>query len=162
VQSAGLGRGSTFIVKLPVAAEPSVHRSDEAEETVLNGAEKFRILLVDDNADFAASLSILLQTLGHDVRVANDAREALDVARGFTPHFAFLDIGLPEINGYQLAGQLRAQPEMERTTFVAVSGWGQLKDRIRSQEAGFAMHLVKPIELEQIRSALNGLKSPRA
>ena len=162
VQSAGLGCGTTFIVKLPVAAAASARRSDEAEEAALNGAEKFRILLVDDNADFVASLSILLENLGHDVRVANDAREALDVARGFTPHFAFLDIGLPEINGYQLAGQLRAQPEMERTTFVAVSGWGQLKDRIRSQEAGFAMHLTKPIELEQIRSALNGLKSRQA
>jgi two-component system, sensor histidine kinase len=161
VRSAGLGHGSTFIVKLPATTQQVAHQTDGADATARNGAEKFRILLVDDNADFATSLSILLETLGHDVRVANDAREALVAARGFTPHFAILDIGLPEINGYQLAGQLRAQPDMERTTFVAVSGWGQTKDRIRSQEAGFAMHLVKPIELEQIRIALNGLKSAR-
>jgi CheY-like chemotaxis protein len=100
-------------------------------------------------------MSILLQTLGHEVRVANDAREAMSIARDFGPHFAFLDIGLPEINGYQLAGQLRTQPETQATTLVAVSGWGQAKDRMRSQEAGFVTHLVKPVELDQIRTVLN-------
>jgi CheY-like chemotaxis protein len=122
---------------------------------------KLRILLVDDNADFVASLSILLESLGHEVRVANEARSGLALAREFAPHFAFLDIGLPEINGYQLAGQLKSQPATELTTLVAVSGWGQLKDRLRSQEAGFALHLVKPIELEQIRTVLSGLTSRR-
>ena len=78
------------------------------------------------------------------------------------PDFAFLDIGLPEINGYQLAAQLRTSPLTERTTLVAVSGWGQLKDRVRSAEAGFTLHLVKPIELEQIRTVLNGLMPHRA
>jgi two-component system, sensor histidine kinase len=157
VASAGLGHGSTFIVRMPVTTQPAAHRLGDTEDPALNGAEQLRILLVDDNADFANSLSILLQTLGHDVRVANDAREALTIARAFTPHLAFLDIGLPEVNGYQLAGQLRTHPETQRTTLVAVSGWGQLKDRLRSQEAGFALHLVKPIELEQIRTVLNGL-----
>jgi DNA-binding response OmpR family regulator len=104
---------------------------------------------------------MLLQSLGHDVRVAHDARAGLAVAHEFAPHFAFLDIGLPEINGYQLATQLRSSPDTQRTTLVAVSGWGQLKDRVRSQEAGFALHLVKPIELEQIRTVLHGLTSHR-
>jgi len=155
VRSAGLGRGSSFIVRLPVAAQAVADERDDYEGSMLNGAEKLRILLVDDNADFVTSMSILLQTLGHEVRVANHAREAITIARDFGPHFAFLDIGLPEINGYQLAGQLRTQPETQATTLVAVSGWGQTKDRLRSQEAGFVTHLVKPVELAQIRSVLN-------
>jgi CheY-like chemotaxis protein len=157
VSSPGLGKGSTFSVRLPIAARAGEHRSKGNGATAPEGVKPFRILIVDDNADFATSLSILLQSLGHEVRVAHDARAGLDVAREFTPHFAFLDIGLPEINGYQLAGQLRASPATQGTTLVAVSGWGQLKDRVRSQEAGFALHLVKPIELEQIRTVLNGL-----
>ena len=161
VHSAGLGQGSTFIVRLPIAARAAAHASEGNEAAELDSLAQLRILLVDDNADFATSLSILLQSLGHEVRVANDARAGLAVAREFAPHFAFLDIGLPEINGYQLAGQLRAHPVTERTTLVAVSGWGQLKDRVRSQEAGFALHLVKPIELEQIRTVLSGLTSRR-
>jgi signal transduction histidine kinase len=155
VRSAGLGRGSTFIVRLPLAAPAIAHEQEEHQDAALNGADKLRILLVDDNADFASSMSILLETLGHEVRVANDAREAMTIARDFGPHFAFLDIGLPEINGYQLAGQLRTQPETRATTLVAVSGWGQTKDRVRSEEAGFVTHLVKPVELDQIRTVLN-------
>jgi CheY-like chemotaxis protein len=161
VLSAGLGKGTTFVVRLPLAARATAHHvNGEAPEALVKD-EKLKILLVDDNADFATSLSILLQDLGHDVRVANDARGGLAVAREFAPDFAFLDIGLPEINGYQLAAQIRALPTDARPTLVAVSGWGQLKDRVRSQEAGFALHLVKPIELEQIRTVLNGLTPGR-
>jgi signal transduction histidine kinase len=157
VRSPGLGKGSTFIVRLPIAARASDHRSAGNGAAQPEGLSPLRILLVDDNADFATSLSMLLQSLGHEVRVAHDARTGLAAAREFAPHFAFLDIGLPEVNGYQLAAQLRNSPATEHTTLVAVSGWGQVKDRVRSQEAGFAMHLVKPIELEQIRTVLNGL-----
>jgi signal transduction histidine kinase len=157
VRSPGLGKGSTFTVRLPLAARTAEHRSTSNGATPPEGAQPFRILIVDDNADFATSLSMLLQSLGHDVRVAHDARAGFAAAREFAPHFAFLDIGLPEINGYQLAAQLRASPATEGTTLVAVSGWGQLKDRVRSQEAGFTLHLVKPIELEQIRTVLSGL-----
>ena len=161
VSSAGLGKGSTFAVQLPISVSTGAMNGDAASAAQLARAAKLRILLVDDNADFAASLSILLESLGHEVRVANEARSGLALAREFAPHFAFLDIGLPEINGYQLAGQLKSQPATERTTLVALSGWGQLKDRLRSQEAGFALHLVKPIELEQIRTVLSGLTSRR-
>jgi signal transduction histidine kinase/CheY-like chemotaxis protein len=162
VRSAGLGRGTTFSVRLPLASRPAAQRIDGEEPTALGQDAKLRILLVDDNVDFAASLSILLQSLGHEVRVANDAREGLAAAREFGPHFAFLDIGLPEINGYQLAAQIRSLPGANGIKLVAVSGWGQLKDLVRSQEAGFALHLVKPIELDQIRTVLNGLSPDRA
>jgi CheY-like chemotaxis protein/two-component sensor histidine kinase len=157
VRSPGLGKGSTFAVRLPLTARTVERRSTGNGATPPEGAEPFRILIVDDNADFANSLSMLLGSLGHDVRVAHDARAGFAAAREFAPHFAFLDIGLPEINGYQLASQLRSSPATEGTTLVAVSGWGQLKDRVRSQEAGFTLHLVKPIELEQIRTVLSGL-----
>src|SRR5262249_678120 len=134
VRSSGLGHGSTFIVRLPVVTRSVAESANGAELAGLERGDPLRILLVDDNAEFATSLSILLQSLGHDVRVANDARAGLAAAREFTPHFAFLDIGLPEINGYQLAAQIRALPAAERIRLVAVSGWGQLKDRVRSQE----------------------------
>jgi signal transduction histidine kinase/ActR/RegA family two-component response regulator len=162
VRSAGLGQGTTFIVRLPIAARPAAQHINGEEPVALAHDAKLKILLVDDNTDFAASLSILLQSLGHEVRVANDARAGLAVAREFAPNFAFLDIGLPEINGYQLAAQIRALPGASGIKLVAVSGWGQLKDLLRSQEAGFALHLVKPIELDQIRTVLNGLSSGRA
>jgi CheY-like chemotaxis protein len=161
VRSAGLGKGTTFVVRLPVAARPSAQHLNGEEPVALAHDGKLKILLVDDNTDFAASLSILLQSLGHEVRVANDARAGLAVAREFAPNFAFLDIGLPEINGYQLAAQIRALPGANDIKLVAVSGWGQVKDLVRSQEAGFALHLVKPVELDQIRTVLSGLSSGR-
>ena len=114
-----------------------------------------RILLVDDNVDFVDSLKILLEALGHEVEVAYDAEEALAVARRSAPDVAFLDIGLPVINGYELARRLRSLSS--KTVLIAMSGWGADQDRRRAREVGFALHLVKPVELETIRSALGAL-----
>jgi CheY-like chemotaxis protein len=111
-------------------------------------------MLVDDNVDFATSLALLLQNLGHEVRIAHNAAEALAVARELEPEFAFLDLGLPQVSGYELARSLRAQPESAATVLIALSGWGQPGDRQRSQEAGFALHLVKPVELQNIKAVL--------
>jgi CheY-like chemotaxis protein len=118
-------------------------------------------MLVDDNVDFATSLALLLQTLGHEVRVAHDASEALAIAVKFAPEFAFLDLGLPRVSGYELARQLRANPATERIVLIALSGWGQQQDRDRSREAGFALHLVKPIELQGVEAALRTLAEGR-
>ena len=118
---------------------------------------RHRILLVDDNVDFATSLALLLQNLGHEVRIAHDAPEALAAARELKPEFAFLDLGLPQISGYDLARALRAQPETAATVLIALVGWGQARDRQRSQEAGFALHLVKPVELQSIQAVLASL-----
>lgn len=155
--SAGTGRGSTFTVMLPLmsasADEPAgapyrPHGRDRAQH---------RVLLVDDNVDFAESLALLLQGLDHDVRVAHDAGDALAIARGFRPQYAFLDIGLPGVNGYELARQLRAQAETASTVLVAISGWGQDQDRRAAAEAGFAMHLVKPVGIDEVAAALGAL-----
>jgi signal transduction histidine kinase len=159
--SEGLGKGSTFIVRLPVMADTDLRGDVTSAEGVSRSAGPFRILLVDDNADFATSLSVLLQSQGHEVRVAHDAGQGLALAREFAPDFAFLDIGLPEVNGYRLATQLRETPATSHTVLVAVSGWGQDRDRERSREAGFALHLVKPVDLEQMQSVLDGLRPGR-
>jgi len=158
--SPGLGRGSVFTVTLPVMAALASDRGDAPAVPASEQAPS-RIMLVDDNVDFATSLALLLQTLGHEVRVAHDASEALAVAVKFAPEFAFLDLGLPRVSGYELARQLRANPATERIVLIALSGWGQQQDRDRSREAGFALHLVKPIELQGVEAALRTLAEGR-
>ncbi len=160
--SPGPGRGSTFEVRLPARAS-SKHAAEPpapAERAEADAAARpHRILLVDDNIDFATSLAILLESLGHDVRVAHEARGAVEAAAALEPDVAFLDIGLPDVSGYELAVRLRGMPACANTTMIALSGWGQIEDRRRSFEAGFAHHLVKPVDLKTIENVLAGLGS---
>ena len=159
--SPGPGQGSTFTVTLPLVAAPeNVRRAaPEQADGAADEPSRHRILLVDDNADFVDSLALLLQGLGHDVRVAYDGSSAVGSAREFQPDVAFLDLGLPEMSGYELADALRRLPETADTVLVALSGWGQEKDRQRTREYGFAAHLVKPVDVEKVRSALESLVS---
>jgi signal transduction histidine kinase/ActR/RegA family two-component response regulator len=150
--SDGAGKGSVFTVTLPATAALAASRDVAAAHAPPTAVR--RILLVDDNVDFATSMSLLLQGLGHHVRVAHDGSAALAISRELKPELSFLDLGLPDISGYELARALRAQPETSHTVLVAVSGWGQPRDRERSREAGFALHLVKPVELTSIESAI--------
>ncbi len=160
--SPGPGQGSTFTVRLPVKAALTAGQEKaggtSAQPQAAGGCA--RILLVDDNVDFATSLAFLLQEMGHEVCVAHDANEALERAGEFQPDFAFLDIGLPVIDGYDLARRLRALLRSD-VPLVAISGWGQEEDRRRARDAGFAWYLVKPVGLESIRSALNSLAARR-
>jgi signal transduction histidine kinase/ActR/RegA family two-component response regulator len=160
-ESPGKGLGSVFTVTLPATKVAAVEFSPSPPpgESAATAASR-RILLVDDNVDFAASMSLLLQNLGHRVRVAHDATEALSVARELRPQVGFLDLGLPDISGYELATRLRKQPETAGTVLVAVSGWGQPRDRERSRAAGFALHLVKPVELKSVEAAIAALVPP--
>jgi signal transduction histidine kinase/ActR/RegA family two-component response regulator len=151
-ESDGEGQGSVFTVALPAAIGSSSEDVLPAPRT-FNGSAH-RILLVDDNVDFATSLSVLLRGLGHEVAIAHDAAQALVAARALRPELGFLDLGLPDISGYELAGALRAQPESAETVLIAISGWGQPRDRERSREAGFVLHLVKPVELKNIQAAI--------
>ena len=157
--SAGLGHGSTFVLRLPCVV-PAV-----AEETgagsrpnLLGETPVLRVLLADDNIDFVESLSLILQVSGHEVRVAHDGAAALEVAAAFLPDFAFLDIGLPRINGYDLARQLRQAPATRQCVLIAVTGWGQEDDKRRAREAGFDHHMVKPVEPDQILEVLSTFK----
>jgi signal transduction histidine kinase len=155
--SPGVGSGSTFTVTLPVMAALTAQRNVFGVKMPTTRVSH-RILLVDDNVDFATSLAILMKGMGHKVRVAHDAYEALIAAADFRPEFAFLDLGLPVVTGYELARRLKARPETAETVLIAVSGWGQEKDRQLAEEAGFALHLVKPVASERIQSAIDSLR----
>ena len=153
--SKGLGHGSQFIVRLPAVAQPEADTAARREDGAGGPATaKYRILLADDNEDFANSLAMLLRAMGHEVRVAYDGLAAAEAARPFKPQFAFLDIGLPKLNGYDLARRLRELPGTRQTVLIAVTGWGQEEDRRRAREAGFAHHLVKPVDLPVLQEIL--------
>lgn len=146
--SEGLGKGSTFKVRLELAPQmkPSAGNTHEIiQHTICE-----RIMLVDDNVDSVETMADLLMSLGHDVRIAHNGFDALDIAREFSPGIAFLDIGMPGMSGYDLARHLKERPELAGITLVAVTGWGQEKDRQLSREAGFDHHLVKPVKLAQL------------
>lgn len=146
-RSGGPGHGSEFIVHLPLAPErrPS-SRGQDVQTAPTSALPPRRVLVVDDNEDAAQSLAMLLRILGQDVRTARDGRQALREAREFRPQVAFLDIGLPEMTGYDLARRLRGEAGGERMLLVALTGWGQEEDRCRSREAGFDEHITKPAE----------------
>jgi PAS domain S-box-containing protein len=161
--SAGPGQGSEFVVRLPLLAEASQSRATaETGQPSAPGADKLRVLVVDDNRDSAATLAGLLRLLGCDVRIAYDGVRALPLAAEFIPALILLDIGLPGLNGYQVARRLRADQCLGEFTLVALTGYGGPADRQQSQEAGFNAHLVKPIDLELLKQLLVNLDSLQA
>jgi len=153
--SDGLGAGARFVVSLPldlVANEPVIAASPPEHDT----ATPRRVLVVDDNADAAATLGTILQLLGHAAHCLNDPHEAVECVAAFAPEIVFLDIGMPGLNGYDVARQLRAHPAGRSLTLVALTGWGQAEDRKRTAEAGFDHHVVKPADLATIQRICNG------
>jgi CheY-like chemotaxis protein len=116
-----------------------------------------RILVVDDNTDGAESLAMLLQLAGHEATTVNSGPAALDAVRTFTPDVIFLDIGLPEMDGYEVARRLRRDPQFTDLVLVALTGWGSEEDKRRSSEAGFNFHLTKPVEAGIVEELLAGL-----
>ncbi len=158
-RSEGLGQGSEFIIELPA----SNRSSKPSQPSILQPSEEprrpCRILVVDDNQDAAELLAEALTRLGHDVRHAFDGPSALTILPGFTPDIAVLDLGLPVMNGYELATQIRSTLDPCPTKFIAVTGYGQADDRRRTKEAGFHLHLVKPINLKQVREAITQVLS---
>jgi PAS domain S-box-containing protein len=151
-QSAGLGHGSEFVVALPMAASSAElpQYPDTADGSRNVQLPRRRILVVDDKRSNAQSLEVLLRALGQEVYTAYDGKEALEMARLHRPDVVLLDIGLPIIDGYEVARRCREQPELQRTTLVAMTGYGQDSDRQRSHEAGFDAHLVKPVDLDNL------------
>ena len=145
-------KGSEFIVRLPLAEITVPDRAAGRAESPAAPAK--RILLADDNEDFVETMRLMLASLGHDVRVANDGEEALATAADFRPDIAFVDIGMPKVHGYEVARRLRSQPSTASCVLVAVTGWGQEDDRARAREAGFDRHLVKPVDPQAIEAIL--------
>jgi len=155
-ESAGPGQGSAFVIALPLAQEEQKEGTDGPEAGAQAGARQrpLRVLLADDNADAVALLCDILELEGHSVEVAANGLAAVETAVRFVPDVAFLDIGMPGLNGYEVARRLRATPALAATRLVAVTGWGTQDDRARSEAAGFDDHLTKPVGLDALRAII--------
>jgi signal transduction histidine kinase/ActR/RegA family two-component response regulator len=159
--SAGPGKGATFTVRLPAAApQPVMVSRPPAPEAA--HAEGRAVLVVDDNRDAAELLADSLRRLGHLVQVATDGPSALELVRNFTPDVALLDLGLPVMDGFELAGRLRQDAGLKTMGLVAITGYGQDLDRRRSEEAGFHAHLVKPVDIHTLHDLIQHHSSGRA
>lgn len=153
--SDGLGRGSEFVVRLPLAPGPAAREEAPAPAPDHRSqATVRRVLLVDDNVDAAEALRMLLEMKGHVVRVVHDGPAALEAFREEEPDVVLLDIGLPRMDGLEVARRIRSTPRGERVVLCAVTGWGQDQDKRRSAEAGFDIHLTKPVDLARLEAVL--------
>lgn len=157
--SPGLGLGSTFTVKLPALSKPSDDLMVQENELADDSApgRSHRVLVVDDNLDGAESLAMLLQIYGHETRTAHAGDKAIELANEFRPEVIFLDIGLPGMNGYEVARRIRANPEHQGITLVAVTGWGSEEDRKLAREAGYDRHMTKPVDPAAVMKAMASL-----
>lgn len=154
-QSPGLGKGSEFLVRLPLLA-PEEKPMEEPARPMANLPPTIqrRVLVVDDNRDSARTLTRLLQMLGHEVAHAHDGNQALEQTAAFQPEIVLLDIGLPGMDGYEVARRIRGEGKYAETVLIALTGYGSPEDRQLSQQAGFHAHLVKPVDLEALRQVL--------
>jgi PAS domain S-box-containing protein len=152
-RSEGVNRGSEFTLRLPLGARDGA--AQKPEQPARRPGVARRVLVVDDNVDAASMLDMLLRSLGHETRVAHEGTAALRVAEEFRPDIVLLDIGMPGIDGYEVARRLRTLAKARPMRIVAVTGWGQEGDRERSREAGFDLHLVKPVDANELSRALN-------
>ena len=152
--SSVLGQGSDFIVRLPVAPPPEPQPSFPLTEKAQPTASSLRVLVVDDNVDTVTTLVMLVQESGHEARTAYDGAAVLEAALDYRPNVVLLDIGLPGLNGFEVAKQLRQQPALQNVILVAMTGYGQEGDRRRSREAGFNHHLIKPGDFGKVLQIL--------
>ncbi|MFO7276723.1 MAG: PAS domain S-box protein [Pseudomonadota bacterium] len=144
--SEGLGRGSRFVVRLPLGTAPEEEPRKRRRKERTERRTSLRVLVADDNRDSAECCATLLQLWGHEVEIAHSGRQALEAAESFRPDAVVLDIGMPEMNGYEVAARIRAAEWGRETILIAVTGWGQDEDKRRAMEAGFDHHLTKPID----------------
>ena len=152
MRSDGAGKGSEFIVRLPLAAPP-LQRLASPKPSEPKAAA-LHILIVDDNVDSAESLAILMRMSGHQVQTAYIGSTALQAASSFGPHVILLDIGLPGMDGYEVARRLRAEPQTAKVALIAMTGYGNAADQRDAAVAGFDSHLVKPVDLDELQRLL--------
>lgn len=154
-ESAGLGRGSTFTVQLPLASHPAVNNTTDVPQEQKITCNHHRVLIVDDNTDAAETMRLLVQSIGAgDVRTAASGQEALEAGTQLRPDIVLLDLSMPGMDGYEVARRMRAEPWGKAALLIALTGWGQEQHRRRSQEAGFDRHLIKPADMDALRSVL--------
>jgi CheY-like chemotaxis protein len=157
-----LGQGSEFVVRLPVISpQPQRVPSSPAEAAQPTGVS-LRVLVVDDNVDTVTTLALLVKESGHDVRTAYDGSTVLEAALDYRPNMVLLDIGLPGLNGFEVAKQLRQQPALANAVLVAMTGYGAVSDRQRSHAAGFDYHLVKPGDFGKVLEILGAVSELQA
>jgi CheY-like chemotaxis protein len=160
-RSDGLGRGSEFTVRLPLASARGEPQAAPTTDAPVRSPRR-RILIVDDNHDGAESLAMMLELDGHQTHTAHDGLQALEAVERLRPDVVLLDIGLPKINGFEVCRRIRSEPWGKALTLVALTGWGQEEDRRRSKEAGFDEHLVKPVDVKSLVRVLASLPSASA
>jgi CheY-like chemotaxis protein len=163
-RSEGPGKGSEFAVRLPVVDGTTAPQTPQpAGGEKATARPRRRVLVVDDCRDAADSLAMLLRLAGHEVHAAHDGREAVESAGRFRPDVALLDIGMPKLNGYEVARHIRQQPWGRQVVLVAITGWGQEEDKRRAMEAGFDEHLTKPVApaaLEKLLALIAPVRQP--
>jgi signal transduction histidine kinase/CheY-like chemotaxis protein len=157
VHSAGVGQGSEFVVHLPALSDEEARQPPRGQIGTVTVPPKRRVLVVDDNDDVAKTLAMMLRLQGHEVRVAGSGPAALETARADRPDLVLLDLGMPGMDGYEVARRLRQEPGLENIVLAAITGWAQDDDRQRSRVAGFDEHLVKPVEPDQLQKLLDRL-----
>lgn len=154
-QSEGAGRGSEFIVELPGLVVPETQLS--APSMLVKSQKTWRILVADDNRDAADSLAMLFELSGHEIRIANNGAEAITIAEAFQPHAAFIDIGMPVLNGYEVARRIRQHSWGAGVRLVALTGWGQEENKRQAERSGFDRHVIKPVDPDQLDNLLHTL-----
>ncbi len=167
-QSDGVGLGSRFVVRLPLAGgatsslatRPAEAVAEPATKAAATPASRLRVLVVDDNRDFASTLTMLLELEGHDVLAVHDGIAGYDAALSYRPDVVLMDIGLPGVTGYELARKLRQVDGLAGRTLIALTGYGQAEDRRRVREAGFDLHLVKPVDPDALLRAVGASRRP--
>jgi CheY-like chemotaxis protein len=152
--SKGIGKGSEFVVRLPITLNQIDDSSSHATEARLVGKQR-RVLIIDDNEDAALSLAMLLEIDGHEVQTAHDGASGMELLLQSPAEIVLLDIGLPDINGYELAKQIRQHSEGRSALLIALTGWGQEQDKLDAVAAGFDLHLTKPVDYPQLLAILN-------
>jgi CheY-like chemotaxis protein len=152
--SAGPDTGSRFTVRLPVARTEAATTSASPVSNSAGRPQNRRILVVDDNHDSALTLAMLLKIMGHETQTAHDGVEAVSTAEQFRPELIIMDIGMPRMNGLDACRRIREQPWGKTITMVALTGWGQEQDQQRTREAGFDLHLVKPVQPAELNEVL--------
>jgi CheY-like chemotaxis protein len=151
--SEGLGKGSEFVLALARVAAPE--KTEASSEPVVEPSASRRILLADDNLDALETLKLLLEMDGHETETASDGEAALSVADQMLPEVMLLDLGMPRLNGFELAAKVRQRPWGNQTMLIALTGWGQAEMRQRSLAAGFNHHLTKPVDYQLLKNILN-------
>jgi signal transduction histidine kinase/ActR/RegA family two-component response regulator len=157
-ESPGRGQGSTFVIELPAIPAAPASEAPGAPPALERHGHGMRVLIVDDNPDVAEALRDFIDELGHSTQLAHDGREALAAARAFEPDLVLLDIGLPGLDGYEVARKLRDEGITD-APLVAITGYGQRADQIRAQRAGFSHHLVKPVQIELLCSIISEIEA---